>query len=142
MRFQAAIDARVSTGDGRQDAENQLSEPRQSAASQGCYTSGEYHESKEPSERAAAALAYVRQHGTRSGKPIGRPRAVFNPNQVIELREQGVSWRKIARRVGAGVGTVRRAYRVRCCLARASQGKPSPDDIRADIDATDGLADG
>jgi len=100
MDIQVAISAQVSTADGRQDAENQLSEPRQSSASRGCHTPGEYvdHESKEPSERVPAALAYVRQHGTRSRKrkPIGRPRAVFNLDQVTELREHCASWRKIA----------------------------------------------
>lgn len=143
MDLQAEICARVSTADGGQDTENQLAELRQFAASQGCHTSGEHvdHESENASERARAAPAYARQHGTRSGKPIGRPRAVFNLDQVRELRRQGVSWRKIARRVGAGVGTVRRAYQSLCDPAEASQGKPAPERVQADPDTTDGPAD-
>ena len=60
-------------------------------------------------ERVVAGLDYANQHGTRSGKAIGRPKAVFHRDQVAELRASGLSWREIGRRMGAGVGTVRRA---------------------------------
>jgi DNA invertase Pin-like site-specific DNA recombinase len=60
-------------------------------------------------ERVFAGLEYANQHGTRSGRAIGRPMVVFNRDQVAELRASGLSWREIARRLGAGVGTVRRA---------------------------------
>jgi len=60
-------------------------------------------------ERVAAGLAYARERGTRSGKPIGRPRVVFHREQVSGLRAAGLSWRQISRRLGVGVGTVRRA---------------------------------
>ena len=60
-------------------------------------------------ERVAAGLEYARERGTRSGKAIGRPKAVFHREQVRELRAAGLPWREIARRVGVGVGTVRRA---------------------------------
>jgi DNA invertase Pin-like site-specific DNA recombinase len=59
-------------------------------------------------ERTAAGLEYARQHGTKSGKPIGRPRAVFRRDQVLQLRTEGLSWREVARRLGIGEGTVRR----------------------------------
>jgi DNA invertase Pin-like site-specific DNA recombinase len=36
-------------------------------------------------ERTAAGLEYARQHGTKSGKPIGRPRAVFRRDPVLQL---------------------------------------------------------
>jgi DNA invertase Pin-like site-specific DNA recombinase len=61
-------------------------------------------------ERVTAGLAYARQSGTRSGRAIGRPKAVFRRDQVSMLRASGLSWREIARRLGAGVGTVRRAF--------------------------------
>ena len=57
-------------------------------------------------ERNAAGLEYARQHGTRSGKPIGRPRAVFRHDQVLQLRAEGLSGREIARRLSVGEGTV------------------------------------
>lgn len=59
-------------------------------------------------ERVAAGLEYARQHGTRSGKAVGRPRVVFRRDEVAALREQGLSLRQIAKRMGVGVGTVRR----------------------------------
>lgn len=62
-------------------------------------------------ERVVAGLNYARQHGTKSGKAIGRPRRVFERQQALDLRRQGLSWPEIARRTGVGVGIVRRAYR-------------------------------
>ena len=49
-------------------------------------------------------LEYARRHGTKSGKPIGRPRAVFRYDQVLQLRGEGLSGREIARRLGVGLG--------------------------------------
>lgn len=63
------------------------------------------------SERVRAGLDRARVQGTRSGKPIGRPKAVFARNEVQELRAQGFSWREIARRTGVSVASVRRAHR-------------------------------
>jgi DNA invertase Pin-like site-specific DNA recombinase len=53
-------------------------------------------------ERVAAGLEYARQHGTRSGKAVGRPRAVFRRDEVAELRQQGLSLRQIAAKIRAG----------------------------------------
>jgi DNA invertase Pin-like site-specific DNA recombinase len=60
-------------------------------------------------ERVIAGLEHARAHGTKSGRPIGRPRAVFRRDQVVELRRLGVPWREVARRLGVGSATVRRA---------------------------------
>jgi DNA invertase Pin-like site-specific DNA recombinase len=60
------------------------------------------------SERVQAGLMRAKQYGTRSGKAIGRPPAVFRRDQAIELRAQGLSWRKIGQTVGASPTTVRR----------------------------------
>jgi DNA invertase Pin-like site-specific DNA recombinase len=40
-------------------------------------------------ERVIAGLDYARTHGTKSGRPVGRPKAVFSRVRVIELREAG-----------------------------------------------------
>ncbi len=64
------------------------------------------------SERVRAGLARVRLQGTRTGRPIGRPRAIFSRAQVGELRAQGLSWREIAKRTGTSVSSVRRAFRL------------------------------
>ena len=60
-------------------------------------------------ERVVAGLEYARIRGTKSGKAIGRPRAIFRRDQAQELRSQGVSWREIARRLGISATTARRA---------------------------------
>jgi DNA invertase Pin-like site-specific DNA recombinase len=196
-KIRVAIYARVSTADGRQEAENQLAELRRFAETQGWETISEYidHESggradraefrrmfadaaqrrfdvvlfwaldrftregaletlqylnqlsgygvgyrsfseryldscgpfKEAviailgviakqervriSERVRAGLNRAMAHGTRSGKPVGRPRAIFSRDEVNQLRQQGKSLRQIARKCRIGVTTVRRACR-------------------------------
>jgi len=62
------------------------------------------------SERVRAGLGRVRVKGTRSGKPVGRPRVIFDRETVVELKRQGKSWRHVARECRVGVTTVRRAY--------------------------------
>lgn len=59
-------------------------------------------------ERVKAGLEYARSNGTKSGKPIGRPRVIFPRDQVAELRHQGTSLRQIARQLGVSYGTIRR----------------------------------
>ncbi len=60
------------------------------------------------SERVRAGLGRAKTQGTKSGKPIGRPRAILRRDQVAELRRQGLSWSQIATSTGASTGTVRR----------------------------------
>jgi DNA invertase Pin-like site-specific DNA recombinase len=60
-------------------------------------------------ERVKAGLDHAQLCGTKSGKPVGRPRAIFDRDEVAALRRQGGSLRSIARRLGVGEGTVRRA---------------------------------
>jgi DNA invertase Pin-like site-specific DNA recombinase len=62
------------------------------------------------SERVTAGLERARAKGTRSGRSIGRPRAVFDRSKAIELRSEGWSWGRIARKLGTTVASVRRAY--------------------------------
>jgi len=73
-------------------------------------------------ERVVAGLDYAQTNGTRSGKPIGRPRAIFRHDQVFELRNQNKPWRQIAKICGEGVTTVRRAYQ----LMKAKRSLPKP----------------
>ena len=60
-------------------------------------------------ERTRAGLEFARQKGTKSGNPIGRPKAVFDRGQAVELRKAGWSWGRIARQLGTSVASVRRA---------------------------------
>jgi DNA invertase Pin-like site-specific DNA recombinase len=62
-------------------------------------------------ERTRAGLERAKEKGTRSGRPIGRPRLVFARDQVGELRREGLSWRQIAKKLGASSTAVRRAHR-------------------------------
>jgi DNA invertase Pin-like site-specific DNA recombinase len=62
------------------------------------------------SERTRAGLDRAREKGTRSGRPIGRPRLVFHRDQVRELRKEGLSWRQIALKLHASPTAVRRAH--------------------------------
>ncbi len=64
-------------------------------------------ENDERSDAIKAGLARARA----SGKRIGRPPAVFRRDEVPILRDQGLSWRQIAAKLGVSIGTVRRAYR-------------------------------
>jgi DNA invertase Pin-like site-specific DNA recombinase len=61
------------------------------------------------SERVRAGLDRARLQGTKSGKPIGRPRIIFQRDEVPRLRAQGLSWRQIAKKTDASVASVRRA---------------------------------
>lgn len=74
-------------------------------------------------ERVLVGIRAAQSRGTRSGRPIGRPRKVFRRDVVLELRRRGLSWRQIALETGVSTGSVRRAYRT---LADASQGCQNP----------------
>ena len=56
-------------------------------------------------ERVRSGLAAARARGKR----LGRPRAHVDASRIAVLRAQGCGWRKIARELGVGVGTVLRA---------------------------------
>lgn len=71
-------------------------------------------------ERVRAGIAAARARGTRSGKPIGRPRAAVDASAVARLRAQGRSWRSIATELGVGVPTLFRA------LHRGYESLPAP----------------
>jgi DNA invertase Pin-like site-specific DNA recombinase len=68
-------------------------------------------------ERVMAGVQYAREHGTKSGRPIGRPRRVVDRFRVVELRAGGLSLREIGRRTHLGLGTVVRL------LARSVNGE-------------------
>jgi DNA invertase Pin-like site-specific DNA recombinase len=59
-------------------------------------------------ERIQDGVEHAREFGTKSGKPIGRPRRVFHHDEVFRLKIEGLSIRQIADRLGIGKGTVSR----------------------------------
>jgi DNA invertase Pin-like site-specific DNA recombinase len=74
-------------------------------------------------ERVVAGLEHARNHGTKSGAAIGRPRAVFDRASVVELRQSGRSWRQIASALGISTGTARTVF-------KAGVQKPSSKETR------------
>jgi DNA invertase Pin-like site-specific DNA recombinase len=56
-------------------------------------------------ERVRAGLRNARA----KGKRLGRPRVLVDAARIRELRSQGLSWPKIAAKLGASVGTVYQA---------------------------------
>ncbi len=54
-------------------------------------------------ERVRAGL----RNAKLKGRTLGRPRRIVDGDQMVRLREQGASFREIARAVGASPGTVR-----------------------------------
>jgi len=60
-------------------------------------------------ERVASGVANAR----RQGKRLGRPKRIFDRGRALELRKQGLSFPKIARELGVGLGTVVRSIRAR-----------------------------
>lgn len=74
-------------------------------------------------ERVLAGVEYAKRNGTKSGKPIGRPRAIFSRDEAARMKDQGISLRKIASKLGVGEGTVRRAL---AAAMTASQPRQNP----------------
>jgi DNA invertase Pin-like site-specific DNA recombinase len=64
-------------------------------------------------ERVQAGLDYARRNGTKSGKAIGRPRCVFDKEEVARLRQAGISIAAIAVQLKLSVGTVARSLQER-----------------------------
>jgi DNA invertase Pin-like site-specific DNA recombinase len=60
-------------------------------------------------ERVLAGLDYARKHGTKSGNAIGRPKRIFNRDEVRQLHSEGRSTRAIGELLGLSKDTVGRA---------------------------------
>jgi DNA invertase Pin-like site-specific DNA recombinase len=57
-------------------------------------------------ERVNAGIKSAQARGVR----FGRPKVWVSTDQIAALREQGIPWTGIAKRLGAGKGTCQRAY--------------------------------
>jgi putative DNA-invertase from lambdoid prophage Rac len=57
-------------------------------------------------DRVSAGMRAAKTHGTKTGNAIGRPRRIFNRDEVVRLRKTGLSIEKIADQMSIGVGTV------------------------------------
>ena len=61
-------------------------------------------------EERADAIKAGQARALASGKKVGRPRKILDREKVVTLRREGLSWSQIAKKLGVGTGTVRRAY--------------------------------
>lgn len=69
-------------------------------------------ELKRLSGRTRLGMDRVKKYGSKSGKPIGKPRKNPDKNEVFDMKNQGLSWHKVADRLGLEVSTLYR-YRMR-----------------------------
>lgn len=74
-----------------------------------------------PYRKRSEAIRSGQARARAAGKQMGRPRKVLHRDSITELRGQGLSWRQVARRLGAGVGTVRRAVGLNSSLISSCQ---------------------
>lgn len=73
-------------------------------------------------ERAMAGLDHALRNGTKSGKPVGRPKAIVDADKVVQFRDvDHLSWPDIARRTRSSSGTVRRVYKAAVARLAACQ---------------------
>ena len=56
-------------------------------------------------ERCEAGIKRAQAHGTRSGRPFGRPEAEVDTEAITNLRAQGLSWRAVAAQLGINKDT-------------------------------------
>jgi len=80
-------------------------------------------------ERVLAGMEHARRNGTKSGQPVGRPKAVFDRDEVVKLRREGLSWREISRKLRVGGATVRRAYKEWKASQAALNGDADPPEL-------------
>lgn len=60
-------------------------------------------------DRVRTGMRRVKHQGTKSGRPVGRPRVLLSRAEVIKLAGDGASLREIAARLGVSPSTVSRA---------------------------------
>jgi DNA invertase Pin-like site-specific DNA recombinase len=61
-------------------------------------------------ERVAAGIKAAQRTGTRSSKPIRRPKTLVDRSRLVELRDSGASRATIAEALGVPSTTIRSAY--------------------------------
>jgi DNA invertase Pin-like site-specific DNA recombinase len=84
-------------------------------------------------ERVAAGVKAAQKTGTRSGKPIGRPKTLMDRRRVVELRDAGASWATIAEAHGVASTKIRTAYTQAAALRKPACKRRS---LRAEKTAT------
>jgi putative DNA-invertase from lambdoid prophage Rac len=62
-------------------------------------------------EERSEAIRAGHKRARAQGKAIGRPHVIFRRREVLTLRDEGLSWSQIARRLGVSIATARRVHR-------------------------------
>jgi len=57
-------------------------------------------------ERMEAGIEWAKLHGTKSGKPMHRPKVEINWDRVKEIRKNGGSWSYAGREIGVTAATI------------------------------------
>ena len=60
-------------------------------------------------ERVRAGIEHAREHGTKSGKAIGRPKVIVRRDEIRRLKAEGVPVREICRRFNIGMSVLYQA---------------------------------
>jgi len=81
-------------------------------------------------DRILSGLEYAAHHGTKSGKPIGGQRRIFNRDDVLMYHQNGLSVRAIAEKLGLSQGTV---FRTLKAFQNPIPGKARPETARKDL---------
>jgi DNA invertase Pin-like site-specific DNA recombinase len=73
-------------------------------------------------ERVMAGPDHAQRNGTKSGKPVGRPEAIVDADEVVRLRDsEKLSWPKNAGRTRSSSGTVHGVYKAAAARLQACQ---------------------
>jgi len=72
-------------------------------------------------ERVSAGMKAALTHGTKTGRPIGRPRRIFDHEKVVRLRGSGLSIQDVASQMGLGVGTIARVLQAQTAQSQCSK---------------------
>jgi DNA invertase Pin-like site-specific DNA recombinase len=59
-------------------------------------------------ERVIAGVRHAQKHGTKSGKPIGRPPVAVDRKKVLAMKAEGKNIREISTKLKLSHGTVQR----------------------------------
>lgn len=60
-------------------------------------------------ERVRAGIDHAREHGTKSGKAIGRPKVIVRRDEIRQMKDAGVPVREICRKFGIGMSALYKA---------------------------------
>jgi len=88
-------------------------------------------------DRVMAGVRRAQERGTKSGRPIGRPRRQADRGEIRHRRDEGQSWRTIARALKVPISTLRRLAGP--CQKPGSELRPAVDTLAPVSAASEGV---